>query len=850
MRTRHILFTMVLGATLAACTSEEDFKVAGNGNASGTDLTIRPVVGSEIVLDGDEAATRLALGTGARPVWGANDKLGAAIIDKADYASEEAYWTQLNDPNNRKPVELYKIIESYGCNNAFTTTNGGATWSAEHPMVEGNYLFYAPYQEGLSLRSPLKVRVPKQQNASTEKSALDEFYNSGNVVQVGYKFISGDERQSPSVGLFNIFAYPKFTVTNTTGSIYRFDRNEAGATSTQINAASTEIRIDSIQFVNVNASKAVKTDFVLGGILKHADAETKTAKTATAGVVYQMREKENVYSDEDGAWKNLDLLLNQAVTADLLSDANQIKSEDANSPSMNGVITTLEVEKTLGSSTLSVPLYCVMPSARFNFDNNQLMARIYVTIDGRGYVLSNEKLNDQKQLTAKVTAPGYVFGAGNNIGLNSLSLMAGQSLPAEAIRVVRDEQGNEDYAKKTDVSDMLAIDFSGLSAIPLTALNPGIQTTQELIEMIQNAANGTDWAEGNDDAVANTKGFQFAVGHTVEINSALINALAGDNQNSGKFKLNETVLPISSDVKVTDATDTGITFESASGKTFTIDLAAGIVETSTNTTAEKYAIADGSKMTAVTTPNEGTVVIAKAGTSTLTVTDGLEIKSVQVLEGAELTLSGAYALTVSGAVRNEGTLNIANVITCKNIVNNGTISATTNAAAFTVTGGEGTITIAEANPAGGVKVASGVAQDVVLITTSTLSESAVTTADGIASINAIQVTTSTTDISVDLWTKFGHVKHVILPDNVDLTLAVGAHNMAGFTITVKGTSDLGSAGTMYNTGVTGINLELDDNATLNLNNVAVSGTATKGENAKIKANGTSATWNGGSSDQD
>lgn len=847
MRTRHILFTMVLGAALAACTSEEDFKVAGN--ASGTDLTIRPVVGSEIVLDGDEAATRLALGTGARPVWGANDKLGAAIIDKASYGSEEEYWTQQNDPHNKKPVELYNIIESYGCNNAFTTTNGGATWSAEHPMVEGNYLFYAPYQEGLSLRSPLKVRVPKQQNASTEKSALEEFYNSGNVVQVGYKFISGDERQSPSVGLFNIFAYPKFTVTNTTGSIYRFDRNEAGAASTQINAASTEIRIDSIQFVNVDASKVVKTNFVLGGVLKHADDETKTAKTATAGVVFQMREKENVYSNEDGAWKDLDLLLNKAVTADLLNSTGQIESEDANFPSMNGVITTLKVNKTLGSSTLSVPLYCVMPSARFNFDDNQLMARIYVTIDGRGYVLSNEDLNVGNKLRAEVTAPGYVFGAGDNIGLNSLSLMAGQSLPAEAIRVVRDEQGNEDYAKKTDVSDMLAINFSGLSAIPLTALNPGIQTTQQLIEMIQNAANGTDWAEGADNLIENTKGFQFAVGHTVEINSALIDALAGDNQNSGKFKLDETVLPISSDVKVTDATGTGITFESASGKTFTIDLNPRIVETSTNSTAGKYAITS-STMANVATPNESTVVIAKAGTSTLTVTDGLKVKSVQVLDGAELTLSGTYALTVSGAVRNEGTLEIANVIKCEDIVNNGTISATTNAAAFTVTGGEGIITITEANPAGGVKVASGVAQDVVLITTSTLTESAVTTAGGIASVNAIQVTTSTTNISVDLWTKFGHVKHVILPNNVDLELAVGAHNMAGFTITVKGTSDLGSVGTMYNTSVTGVNLELDDNAMLNLNNVAVSGTATKGEDAKIKANGTSATWNGGSSDQD
>ena len=247
MKTKHILFTLALGTAFAACTSEENFQVAPGNNGTDAMLAIRPVVGSELVFGGDEAATKLALGSMYRPAWGETDMVGAAIIDVPAYTSEDDYANQ-TDPKgtNKKPIELYDILNSYGCNNAFTTTDGGATWQAEHPMVEGNYLFYAPYQENLSLRTPLVVEVPRVQNATSEKSALEEFYNGDHIVQVGYKFITNDERQKPTVTLYNIFAYPQFTITNNFNG-YLFETGASATTSkTKYSGA---IRVDSVQLM-------------------------------------------------------------------------------------------------------------------------------------------------------------------------------------------------------------------------------------------------------------------------------------------------------------------------------------------------------------------------------------------------------------------------------------------------------------------------------------------------------------------------------------------------------------------------------------------------------------------------
>lgn len=582
MRTKHLLFSIALGATFAACSSEENFNVAEN-NTADAKLSIRPVVDVEIALANDEVNTRFALGTGARPVWSTNDKLGAAVIDVPTYTSYDDYVTKTTGAGAVKPITLYSVLESYGCNNAFSTSDGGKTWASDQPMVEGNYLFYAPYQAGLNFRTPLEVAVPRTQNASGIKTALEEFYNGDNIVQVGYKFITGAEKQRPVVPMYNIFAYPKFTIKNDFNG-YLFDVNNTVGNATQ--AYNGTIKVDSIQLVNISAAGIAKPNMVIGGQLKHASINDKIATDAAntadgdpTSVIQALHQENNGFIN-DGAWNDLNHMLN-AGTKELLNTANTVETGRHNMP---GVITTLVVGQDVEYGK-SVDIYAVMPAYKFNYNNDMLAAKIYVTIDGVQYVISEgefaqsgvESQDAEHTKLETVATQGYTFTAKGNAGLSTLTFMAGQSLPAEALYV-----DGKEYKKKDVGGDLFTIDLkggqpkkSGTTAGVQIALRTsavagtGISSTDELINMIKTEApNGTAWKQGADGA--STKGYIINPINTIEINSALIDALATNNQKSGGSFEIETVVPISNDVEVIATTTASATFKSATGKTYEI----------------------------------------------------------------------------------------------------------------------------------------------------------------------------------------------------------------------------------------------------------------------------------------
>ena len=847
MRTKHILFTMALGAAFVACTSEEDFSIASDNNGTDAMLDIRPAVGSEIVLGGDDAATRLALGTGARPVWGQTDRIGAATIDVPTYSSESDYITKTTT-DKKKPIELYNIVEYYGCNNAFTTTDGGNTWTAEHPMVEGNYLFYAPYQEGRSLRSPLEVGIPAKQQATSEKKALEDFYSGNNIVQVGYKFITGSEAQRPSVTLYNIFAYPKFTIVNNfNGNLY--DKTSGTPTGTY----NSTLHIDSIKFVNMTDGTTPKAStLVTGGKLLHAGEVGNTAlstpaaandATVETGVVAEMKHKDNGF-ETNGDWWDLNKMLKEVQTVDLLSADGRKKV------GTDGVITTLVVNKDVEQGK-SIDLFCVMPAYRFNFDDDQLLAAVYVSINNASYVLYKANLSASTSEYNSTLANGYVFDQAGNNGLSNLTLMAGQSRPAEALRVV-EKNGKEDYELKDvilnpNINKLLEIDLGNLNAaVRTTAVNNGIKTTEELIDYIFAYANGTAWEENAASYNTSKSGFTLAPVNTVEINSALIDALATGNQNEGgSFKLMTSVLPISSDVKVTNADDSGITFESVSGKTYKIDLNTTLVESSTGNASGKYAIVNST--TAVGTVDAKTVLIATGGTPSLTVTADMVIKSMYVMEDARLTLSGAETLAVTESIRNDGTLEVVNKLECENIVNNGTMDATNAAAAFTVTGGEGEIVLTAPNAGNNIKVIDDAKQQVIYETSDDIAD-VIANATRMPVVNAIR-TTAASSLTIENWKSLGNIKNVILNDDIALTFSEdGEYNLNGITITVSESKTVTLAGQGLSTSVKGVILNVSKNATITLSDIEASGVA-EGEGT-INADGYDETWNGSESPVD
>lgn len=874
MRTKHILISMALGAAFVSC-SQEELIAPENGAVNDAKLGIRPVVDTQITLGG-EANTRLVLGSAFRPAWSTNDKVGAAIIDTPSYTDLADYNSRLRNTTSypHGAIDLYTINEWYGCNNAFSTTDGGTTWAAEHPMVEGNYLFYAPYSETMNVRTPLVVAVPRQQDASSAKSALTEFYTSGSVVEVGYKFITGADKQTPTnIKMFNIFAYPKFTIKNNFDG-YLF--NSTGSGDAASAAYSGDIKIDSIQFVNVDNTQAAKT-MQIGGQLKHANAASATGCDATAGVVGKMKPA--------GAWNDVDELLSAAQTTDLLNTtSNQISNGRHN---MSGVITTLVVGQTIAKGG-SIDVYCVMPAAKFNFTSNQLLAKIYATINGVGYEIYQATFAspgnvdswtiDKVKLAADADKPGKLFGANGNSGLSSLSFMAGQAYPSEALRV--DADGN--YQKKTGVNNLLEINLVGGKAkkgatqnvqiaVRMGSTNSGYATTASLIEAIENAANGTKWVEGATSSAA-AKGFKIAASNTVEINSALVDALAKNNQNGGSFKLMTSVLPVANDVKlkavVKTAGSASATFVSTNGNEATVKFDDAIVVTGAATAADKYAL--GASATAF---NSKSVVLI-AENENLALSEDTEVRSLVV--GPAITSGStkgivtntSYKLTAVN-INNYGTLKVKDVKALDilnkgsmevsggisaptgrslTFTNNGTITTKNIAANFVVTAGTGKIVLPEQSASSAALVGTSANQEVIYDANTAVATSQITKAAAIPNVTSIRANGAITLHKDDI-AKFGAIRKIYATTAGVSATDLETYDLTGFTLVLNGSATW--TGTNVNQSIVkGLTVNVNSSYALTLRTVSFTEatlTGTRYVGSGISADGITAKWNGGAS---
>ncbi len=220
---KYLLPGMLAALAFAACTNEEI--VSQQTEAPEADLSDRPVIGQVDLTFG--AQTRIALDEKADYYgaieWGLNDKMGARIIDQPT-----------GDPKY-KDHSLNYTASNYASSNYKYTRGTGATWTTEALMVEGNYMFYAPYNENARGREALQVEFPIEQEIRTDVEvaplkggvnvdAIRQFYaNDGKyVVAIGHKFLSAkEEKTSYEVNYNNLYAFPKFTLKNS----YKVDEN-------------------------------------------------------------------------------------------------------------------------------------------------------------------------------------------------------------------------------------------------------------------------------------------------------------------------------------------------------------------------------------------------------------------------------------------------------------------------------------------------------------------------------------------------------------------------------------------------------------------------------------------------
>lgn len=202
MRTKHLLYTMALAGTFAACMQEE-FVTVDSADALAGRKSIGKITFTEApstrwaVEDWDEIA----------PEDGDGFSLMLVDVPRQGLDGQHLY-----------PIDNYELINKVQTNYIFK--KNGSDWGSEAELVEGNYLYVAPAQEGKLDRNTVEITLPTEQNLSLGAdgkldplSALKEFVEKKYPFYIGHRFLSEDG----SINLpdmQHIFAYPEITVTN------------------------------------------------------------------------------------------------------------------------------------------------------------------------------------------------------------------------------------------------------------------------------------------------------------------------------------------------------------------------------------------------------------------------------------------------------------------------------------------------------------------------------------------------------------------------------------------------------------------------------------------------------------
>lgn len=202
---------MALPAMFAACSSDELETIQNTESA----LKGRVDLGAVELSFGDDAQTRMSA-EGGNIKFLVGDGVGACLVDDYNKTSE-------------KPEDIlknYKLTSNIQTN--YQYKYDGSTWNTTARMVEGNYIFYAPYNGDHLSRTPLNTGVPAIQELGVgadgkldQFSIIDAFVKSGQPAYVGYKFLKAEGQTTKvAVSLKPIFAYPLITFSNdkTTGA--------------------------------------------------------------------------------------------------------------------------------------------------------------------------------------------------------------------------------------------------------------------------------------------------------------------------------------------------------------------------------------------------------------------------------------------------------------------------------------------------------------------------------------------------------------------------------------------------------------------------------------------------------
>lgn len=194
--------TMALAAGFAACTSEDVIETSYTNEGARTVLD-----NIEFTIGEVDSRFTLESGTG----WGFDegDAFGAALVD-----------VMAKVPVGSRAIDKYFLQNAIQSNYQYVKGDGNS-WTTPARLVEGNYVFYAPFNEKHLSRKPIEVITPIAQTLDVNDGVVDAYSPINNAVAEGnpfflaYEFLPAvGQETSLSLDFYSIFAYPKVTIKN------------------------------------------------------------------------------------------------------------------------------------------------------------------------------------------------------------------------------------------------------------------------------------------------------------------------------------------------------------------------------------------------------------------------------------------------------------------------------------------------------------------------------------------------------------------------------------------------------------------------------------------------------------
>lgn len=573
------------------------------------DLGNRPMVEAPVIklagADTKMSAEETSAAGFAKVIWEKGDGFGACVMD--EYVSGAGTWATLFP------------IQNYISSNILYKTEDGVTFGAEASLAQGNYLFYAPFNEANFKREALKVKLPTVQNVTANaggmpsNSAIKQFMeDKESVVFVAYDSIWNTPKTELSLKFKHIQALPMVTLK--LGNVRLLDENGVlkndGATPVANPVYETSIKVDSIVFVNTGTTK-----IMTAGTIDNANLVAKL----------NVPKNKTVCAWDEAKFEN-------AATADVVNAA------PAAAGGQERVKVVFDEEGGRNVTAAGTSFFMVLPAA--SYAAADLAVEVYTTINGEAYVLATTSAGGTLQTAAPSKAvrllPGLPYSADEYNKDGSIKTSKGTSFTYTIAGgfVPKDKVAATGYTSIKNYQDLVNyvtnVAYRGEDLIEIT--EPMAQQFK--------ARNGV-WPDIRKYFVVETK-----ANETIELDDAFVNTF------------NNACV-------ITDAGGTAagtINFRRDNNR-----VTLGNINFDVKTTRFKfnsnYSYTGGSTLTAGIS-NEGSLVITGAATLTGAAGATYSWKRINVLTNAELTLASTLINTTR--VNNYGgTVNVNTASACE-----------------------------------------------------------------------------------------------------------------------------------------------------------------------------------------